>query len=157
MKFTVTRTHDDIAICDAYSKSQNLKWRLVMLSVLSFLAGLLIWNSEKLVDFAVPLCIIVPFICLFSYREIRRRATNPVYLKPSNEHDHLTGVMTIEIQGDAMTISYEKCEDSDVLKKSDIQKVVPKYGYLFIHSKNNIISIPEFAEMKELKKAILHM
>ena len=128
-----------------------------MLSVLSFLTGLLIWHSDKLMDFAVPLCIIIPFICLFSYREVRRRATNPIYLKPNSEHDHLTGIMTIEIKANTMTISYEKYECSDVFKKSEIQKVIPKYGYLFIHTAENIISIPNFDEMNELKKAILHM
>lgn len=157
MKFTVTRGHEDIAVCDAYCKSQSLKWRLVMLSVLSFLAGLLVWHSDKLVDFSVPLCIIVPFVCLFSYRESRRKVTLPLYLKPSSEHDHLTGEMSIEIEGGIMRISYEHCEESEVLKKSDIQKVVPKYGYLFIHTKTDIISIPEFPEMNELKRAILYM
>ena len=157
MKFIVSRTHEDIAVSDAHRKSQNMKWRLIALSLLSFLTGLLIWYLEMFPNAVVPFCVIVPFICLFSYREIRRKATNSVYLKANPDHNHLTGEMVIEIIDGKMSISYEKCEDSDLVTKREIQKVVLKYGYLFIHVKNNIISIPEFPEMKKLRQAILAM
>ena len=161
MKYVVHRSIEDLVATISYQKSKKLKGRLIIASVISFLVGLLFFPTSSLSKFSVPLCIIVPFICLLSYREARRKVRDPRASSISEYEDllhHFAGDLSIELKEGKIILSYEKCRDIDEIPKRSIKEIACKHGYMFIHyADNKICTIPEFDGLEQLKKEILYL
>jgi len=160
MKYTLHRTSEDIAAYIAYLKARKLKGQLIFLSVFSFCSGLFFFNNDTLAKFTVPLCIVVPFICLLSYREARRKIKDPRHIHtPETERElqHFTGDMTIECREGKIIISFKKCGDVEEITKKEIKTIVFKHGYMFMHYRDKVLPIPDFEGMAALRRDILNL